>query len=131
MSTLVRAALSTTAGVLVTTILAYLGALVFVVARMGIPLGSEGRDPTGGEYVGLLLIAAAAAAVGGRIAVGIARQHGRQVVSAQSVILAAVAFSFLTPASRWPTWWAPALAAAFVIGTWLGAATALKVSPPG
>jgi hypothetical protein len=108
-------------GLLVTTVMAYLGAVALLLARMGIPLGSEGRDPTAGEYLGLLAIAGVAAAIGGHIAAGIARHHSRFVVAAQAALLAGGAvWSFLRPASHWPGWWGPALAVAVAAGTWLG-----------
>ena len=106
-----------------TLVLAYLGAIVLLVARIGIPLGSEGREPTRGEYLGLLVIAGGAAAIGGHIAAGIARRQSRSVVIVQAALLACGAlWGFTSPASQWPAWWAPALAAAAAGGTWLGGA---------
>jgi hypothetical protein len=118
-----RALVATITGALVTIVLAYLGAIVLLVARMGIPLGSEGRDPTRGEYVGLLMIAGGAAAIGGHIAAGLARQRRRTVVSVLAAFLAGGAlWGFTSPASQWPAWWAPVLAAVAAFGTWLGGA---------
>ena len=121
MRTYLRAPLATITGALVTIVLAYLGAIVLLVARMGIPLGSKGREPTRGEYLGLLLIAGGAAAIGGHIAAGTARQQRRSVVTVQAALLAGGAlWGFTSPASQWPAWWAPALAAVAAVGTWLG-----------
>lgn len=123
MRTSFRAVLATLTGALVTIVLAYLGAIVLLVARMGIPLGSEGREPTGGEYLALLVIAGAAAAIGGHIAAGTARQQSRSVVTVLSALLAGGAmWGFTSSASHWPAWWAPALAVVAAVGTWLGGA---------
>jgi hypothetical protein len=123
MRTYLRALLATITGALVTIVLAYLGAIVLLVARIGIPLGSEGREPTRGEYLGLLLIAGGAATIGGHIAAGIARQQGGAVVIVLAAFLAGGAFwGFTNPASQWPAWWAPVLAAGAAVGTWLGGA---------
>ena len=121
MRTYLRALLATITGALVTIVLAYVGAIVLLVARLGIPLGSDGREPTRGEYLGLLLIAGGAAAIGGHIAAGTARQQRRSVVTVQAALLAGGAlWGFTSPASQWPAWWAPALAGAAAVGTWLG-----------
>jgi hypothetical protein len=116
-----RAFLATTTGALVTIVLAYIGAIVLLVVRMGIPLGSEGREPTSGEYLGLLLISGCAAAIGAHIAAGIARHQRRAVVVVLATFLAGGAvWGFTRPASQWPAWWGPALAAVAAVGTWFG-----------
>jgi hypothetical protein len=121
MRTCLRALVATVSGALVTIVLAYLGAIVLLVVRMGIPLGSEGREPTSGEYLGLLLIGGGAAAIGGHIAAGIARQHSRTVVIVLAAFLGGGAlWGFANPASQWPGWWAPTLAPVAAVGTWLG-----------
>ena len=123
MRTFLRPLLATITGALVTIVLAYFGAIALLVVRMGIPLGSEGRDPTRGEYVGLLLIGGGAAAIGGHIAAGIARHQRRAVVIVLAAFLAGGAWwGFTNPASQWPAWWAPVLAVVAVVGTWLGGA---------
>ena len=123
MRTYLRALLATITGALVTIVLAYLSAIVLLVARMGIPLGSKGREPTPAEYLGLLLTAGGAAAIGGHIAAGIARQQSRSVVTVLAALLAGSAlWGFTNPASQWPAWWGPVLAAVAVVGTWLGGA---------
>lgn len=112
---------ATATGAVVAILLAYLGAIVLIVARMGIPLGSEGRSPTSGEYVGLLLVAGGAAAIGGHIGAGIARQHGRSVAAVLAAFLGVGAlWGFTGSASNWPAWWAPALAAFASAGAWMG-----------
>jgi hypothetical protein len=124
MGSYLRAVLAAITGAVVTIALAYGGALVWLVATMGIPLGSPGREPTTAEYFGLLLIGGGAAAVGGHIASGIARHQRRAVVIVLSTFLAVGAlWGFTRPASQWPTWWGPALATVAAIGTWLGVNT--------
>lgn len=114
-------------GMLVTIVLAYLGAVALLLIRMGIPLGSDGRAPTGGEYAALLAIAGAAAAIGGHIAAGIALARSRMVVGALAVLLAVGAcWSFWQSASRWPTWWAPAVALVLAAATALGGGIAQR-----
>lgn len=121
MSVSVRLMIAVIAGLVVTTVLAYLGAVAFILARMGIPLGSEGRPPTAAEYLCLLVIAVLAAAIGGHISSGMLPHRSRFIAAAQAAILTAGAlWGFLRPASHWPGWWAPALAAALAAGTWLG-----------
>lgn len=116
-----RALVAMMTGVLVTIVLAYLGAIVQVLVTIGLPLGSTGREPTRGEYLGLLLIAGAAAAIGGHIAAGIARSGSKAAVIAAAVFLACGAlWGFTRPASQWPTWWAPVLAGVAAAGMWLG-----------
>jgi hypothetical protein len=116
-----RALVGMMTGVLVTVLLAYLGAIVLLLTAIGLPLGSTGRDPTPGEYLGLLLIAGAAAAVGGHIAAGIARSQSKLAVIAAAAFLAGGAlWGFSKPASQWPTWWAPVLAGVAAAGMWLG-----------
>jgi hypothetical protein len=123
MRTWVRAFFATVAGAVITVVLAYFGAIALLVARIGIPLGSEGREPTSGEYLGLLLISGGAAAIGGHIAAGVARRHSGAVVIVLAAFLAGGALWGLTdPASRWPAWWAPVLAAVAAVGTGLGGA---------
>ena len=117
----IRALVATMTGVLVTVLLAYLGAIVLLVTAIGLPLGSTGRDPTPGEYLGLLVIAGAAAAVGGHIAAGIARSRSTLAVLAAAALLAGGAlWGFSKPASQWPAWWAPVLAGTAAVGVWLG-----------
>ncbi len=121
MSGRLRAGVATITGALVAIVLAYLGAVVLLLVRMGIPLGSDGREPTGGEYAALLAIAGCAAAIGGHIAAGIAHHRSRSVVGVLAACLAGGAlWGFLRPQSQWPEWWAPALAAIVAAGTWLG-----------
>jgi hypothetical protein len=121
MPILLRALLAIVTGVLVTVVLAYLGAIVLIVVAIGLPLGSTGREPTSGEYLGLLLIAGAAAAVGGHIAAGIARSQRKAAVIAAALFLGGGAlWGFSKPASQWPTWWAPVLAGAVAAGMYLG-----------
>lgn len=121
MRTCLRALFATITGALVSVVLAYLGAVVLLVARVGIPLGSEGREPTGGEYLGLLLLGGGGAAIGGHIAAGLAHQQSRVVITVLAASLAGGAlWSFTNPASQWPAWWAPVLGAVAAAGTWLG-----------
>lgn len=116
-----RAAVAIVAGATVTIVLAYLGAVGVLLTRFGIPLGAEGRQPTGGEYAGLLLIAAGAAAIGGHIAAGMARSRSGSASATLAGLLAAgTLWGFRGPASQWPEWWAPALAVMFAAGAWLG-----------
>ena len=121
MPTSLRAVAAILAGVLVTVVLAYLGTIVLVLATIGLPLGSPGREPTSGEYLGLLLIAGAAAVIGGHIAAGIARSHSTPAIIAVAAFLTGGAlWGFSKPASQWPAWWAPVLAIVAAAGTWLG-----------
>ena len=116
-----RALVAILTGLFVTILLAYLGAIVLLATAIGLPLGSTGRDPGPGEYVGLLLIAGSAATVGGHITAGIARPQSKLAVIAAAAALAGGAlWGFGEPASQWPTWWAPVLAGAAAAGTWLG-----------
>ncbi|HJR59911.1 MAG TPA: hypothetical protein VJ813_10945 [Vicinamibacterales bacterium] len=126
MRSYLRAAIATITGIVVSIVLAYLGAILMLVARIGIPLGSDGRELLGGEYAALLVMAGGAAAAGGHIAAGLARQHARSVVTAQAVLLAGGAlWGFTSPESQWPVWWAAVLAAVAAAGTGLGGLTRL------
>lgn len=120
----VRAVVAVIAGTVVSILMAYLGAIVLLLVRVGIPLGSEAWAPSPVEYAGLLLTAAVAAAIGGHIAAGIApHDRTKPVITVQAVVLAAGAvWGFSGAASHWPAWWGPALAATAAAGTWLGGA---------
>lgn len=119
-----RGAVAVIAGSITTVLLSYLGAVAFVIVRFGVPLGSSGRQPTAGEYLVLLSIATVASAIGGHICAGLARHNKRYARLVQAAVLGCGAvWGFTTEASRWPGWWAPALAIALAIGTWLGGAT--------
>jgi hypothetical protein len=116
-----RPAVAAITGAVVTILLAYLGAIILLVVRVGIPLGSAGREPSSVDYAVLLAIAAGAAAIGGHIAAGLARQHSRSVVIGVSALLACGAlWGFTSPGSEWPTWWPPALALVAAVGTAAG-----------
>jgi hypothetical protein len=126
MRSYLRALLAAITGALVTIILAYVSAIVLLIVRIGVPLGSEGREPTGGEYLGLLLICGGAAAIGAHFAAGIARDQQRAVVIMLAIFLAGGAvWGFTRPASQWPLWWGPTLGAVAAVSTWLGG-TGLK-----
>lgn len=123
MSTYIRVAFAVITGTAVTGLLAYLGAVVLLVVRFGIPLGSTGREPTAGEYVALLAIVGGAAAIGAHTAAGTAREHRGWAVTVQALLLAAGAlWGFTKPTSHWPAWWAPAVAGVAIAGSWLGSA---------
>jgi hypothetical protein len=108
MQTCLRALFATLAGAVITLVLAYFGAISLLVARIGIPLGSEGHEPTWAEYVGLLLVAGGAAAIGGHIAAGMARHQTTSVITVLAALLAGGGlWGFTSPASQWPRWWAP------------------------
>ena len=121
MWSLLRAGLAVLAGALVSILLAYLGGVMWVLATLGIPLGATPREPTPGEYLGLILIALVGAVIGGRVAARVARHHRRAVTLVLAATLGIVMLrGFSAPASQWPGWWAPAIAAAFAAGACLG-----------
>lgn len=133
MLSLLRALIATLTGSLVAIVLAHLGAIVVVLVTIGIPLGAEGGDPSPGQYAALLLMAACAAAVGGHIAAGIAREHRPATLIAMAALLAAgTLYGFTRPVSQWPVWWAPALAAVLSTGIWIGGTITRRspASPP-
>lgn len=116
-----RAAVAIITGAVVTILLAYLGAIVLLLVRVGIPLGSAGSEPSGVDYAVLLAVAAGAGAIGGHIAAGLAHRHGRAVIMGLSALVACGAlWGFTSPGSQWPAWWGPALALAAAIGTFAG-----------
>lgn len=116
-----RALAAMLTGVLVAVVLAYLGAIVLLITAIGLPLGSTGREPTRGEYLGLLLVAGTAAAIGGHIAAGMARSQSTPAIIVTAAFLAGGSlWAFSTPASQWPAWWAPALALMAAAGACLG-----------
>lgn len=100
------------AGSAVAVVLAWLGAVIIVLSTMGIPLGSTGRAPSPGEYALLLLSGGVAAAAGGGVARAVAVPGERAAAPAVAAVLAAgYLWGFSRPASHWPAWWGPALAA--------------------
>lgn len=120
MRTYLRALGATITGALVAVALAYLGAVVLLVARVGIPLGSEGREPTSGEHLGLLVIGGSAAAIGGHFAAGIAHQQSRVITILAASLAGGTWWGFANPSAQWPAWWGPVLGAVAAAGAWLG-----------
>jgi hypothetical protein len=111
-------------GAVVSILLAYLGGVVLLLVQFGIPLGMTPRQATAGEYLALLIICGTAATIGGRVA---ARRSHAQYSRAVVLVLAAtlamfMLWGFSDPASSWPRWWGPTIAATFAAGACLGGA---------
>ena len=115
-----RTLLAIVAGVVTAAIVEYVGMVVFVLATIGIPLGSQPRPLTPGEYAVLLVLAAGAAAIGGRAAASIARHSPHKAVGSVSVVLAVGMLWGFSGRNAWPDWWGPAMAAVMVVGACVG-----------
>lgn len=130
MRTPLRTAAAMAAGVLVAAVLAYLGLAVFVLATIGLPLGASPAPLRAPQYAMLLALAASAAAVGGRTARRVAREHGNLPVWGVAAILAtAMLWGFSGPSS-WPAWSGAAAAAAMALGASCGASRRLRRPRP-
>ncbi len=101
-------------------VLWYLGLGVFVLATIGIPLGAQSKPLTATESLILLLLAGAAAVVGGRSAARIARAQYRAAVWAVCAILGAIMVWGFSGRNSWPDWWGPAVALSMIIGAYFG-----------
>lgn len=130
MTTHARTAAAVAVGVLVAVLLAYLALVVFVLATIGIPLGSQPATLTGSEYAVLLVLAGSAAAVGGRAAARIARERRRVAVSAVCAIVAIVMLWGFSGRNSWPEWWGLAAAAVMVVGVYIGGSVWQRRSMP-
>jgi hypothetical protein len=115
------------AGLVVTILLAYAGAIVLLVATLGIPLGAEAQETTPAQYAWLLAIAAAASVIGGRVATRVSRRGSRgSAVTLSATLIAGSLWGFTRPGSQWPGWWPPTLAIVVGAGALLGALWASK-----
>jgi len=113
---MMRVALAIVVGVLVGAIVAQLGAIVFLLATVGIPLGAQPRELVAYEYVILLAIGACAAAGGAQAAVRIARARGPLVALVLAGLLPLLVLYGFSGPSMWPAWWGSALAGAAGVG---------------
>jgi len=123
-----RIAVAIAAGVLVSLLLGYAVAIVFVLATVGIPLGAESEPLTATDAAVLLLFAGGAAAVGGWIAARIAFERRRQSVFGVCLLLAVIMLWGFGGRNQWPDWWGPAVAAAMIVGA-CGGGTLVRPSP--
>lgn len=107
---MIRGALAALAGFVAGVLLFQVAAIVQFVAVHGVPLGASPAPPSPTYLAVLLVLSAVAAGVAGWTARRIAAGAPWPVVVV-AVSLAAVAlWGFSGPGSRWPLWWAPALA---------------------
>ncbi|MDQ2669495.1 MAG: hypothetical protein M3Y31_02600, partial [Gemmatimonadota bacterium] len=98
------------AGAVVSTLLWYLGAVVALLATVGIPLGSSGGPPPPSYYVVSLASSVIGAGLGGWVTASIARKRGRRAVVLLALMLVLAALlAFTRPNSNWPAWYAPVL----------------------
>ena len=110
-------------GAMIAILLAYAGAVVMLLATVGIPLGSVPWTPSAGEYGVLLLIAGTAALIGGRVARRIARASSRTPAIILAVLLGmTMMVGFSQPGTQWPTWWGASTAVVMAVGAVVGAA---------
>jgi hypothetical protein len=109
------------AGAVVAAVLYQVGAIVALLTTVGLPLGSPGGEPPAGYYIVNLSLAALAAALGGAVTAGGARETRHLVVPILAVLLACLAlWGFSRPASRWPHWYPLVLAIVAAAGAVLG-----------
>lgn len=98
-----------------------LGAIVALLATIGLPLGAPGGEPPAAYYVLNLGLAALAAALGGAVCAWVARGARHRVVPLLAILLAGAAvWGFSQPASQWPRWYPLALALVGAGGTLVG-----------
>lgn len=117
----IRIAGAIAAGAIVALLLAYAGAVLVMLATVGMPLGAQPRATPPAEYAVLLGVAALAAAAGARVAARIARSDASLAVLGLAGVLAATYWwGFTGTASAWPDWWAPSVAVAAALGAWAG-----------
>jgi hypothetical protein len=119
-TTHLRTVIAAIVGVLSAVLLWYFGLVIFVLTTIGIPLGSESRPQTPTESLILLLLAGAAAAVGGRIAARIAGARRQAAVWAVCAMLGAIMVWGFSGRNSWPDWWGPAVALSMVVGAYIG-----------
>lgn len=116
-----RSMIALTAGALVATVLYQVGAIVALLATVGLPLGSPGGEPPAEYYILNLGLAALAAALGGAVSAWVARGSRHLVVPVLAVLLAGAALlGFSQAASQWPQWYPLTLAVVGAAGTVLG-----------
>ena len=94
--------------------------MIFVLTTIGIPLGSQSRALTSTESLILLILAGAAAAVGGRSTARIARAQRRASVWMVCAILSGIMMWGFSGRNSWPEWWGPAVAVSMIVGAYLG-----------
>lgn len=123
MSTHLRTTLAIIAGVLVSLVLAYIGAVVHLLATRGIPLGMTPRETTLAEYLTLLLIVMVGGLAGGQVAVKTAPEGRRVIGSAMTAILVGIMLWGFWGSPAWPVWWRLAAALALAVGVWLGSSS--------
>lgn len=116
----VRTAVAISLGVLVAVLLGYLALVVFVLSRVGLPLGADPKPLTGVDYGILLLLAVVAAAAGGWTASRLAAGQGRVLTLGVGATLAVVMVWGFSGRNSWPVWWGPAVASAMVAGSCVG-----------
>jgi hypothetical protein len=119
-ATMLRAAGALVVGVGVTVVLAYAATVAFVLASIGIPLGSQPSPLTTVQYAVLLALGGAAAAAGGAAAARISRERRGAVVALVSLTLATGMLWAFSGQNAWPDWWGPATAAAMGAGACAG-----------
>jgi hypothetical protein len=120
MTTHLRTAGAIAVGVFVALLLGYLGLVVFVLATIGIPLGAQPKPLTGSQYAVLLVLAGVAAAIGARAAARVAGDRRRVSVAGVCAILAGTILWGFSGRSSWPEVWGPSVAAAMVVGAYIG-----------
>src|SRR5687767_11392190 len=107
-------------GTLVTLLIAYIAAVVVVLATIGIPLGAEARPLTRVQSVLLLGGCTLAAMAGGRVAKRVGRHTRSADIWALCVVLAALMMWGFSGRNAYPDWWGPAVAATMVVGAGIG-----------
>jgi hypothetical protein len=117
----VRSFVAIVAGAGVAAGLYQVGAIVALLATVGLPLGAPGGEPPAAYYVLNLGLAAVAAALGGAVSARAARGARQWVVPLLAILLAGAAlWGFSQPASQWPRWYPLALALVGAGGTLVG-----------
>ena len=119
--TQLRLALAIIAGVVVTILLSYIALIVLVLITVGIPLGAESRPLTATGASILLVVAAAASAIGARTAARIARTQHRMAMGGVAVLLTLMMVWGFSGRNSWPHGWGPAVGVAMLLGCLLGA----------
>lgn len=117
---LLRPVTAVAAGITVAVVVFYVMLIAFVLVTLGIPLGSQPRPLTPLENAVLLVLAAVAAALGGRAASRLNPSARRTSVGAVCVALAVGAAWGFHGSAGWPSWWGPAMALAMCAGAWYG-----------
>jgi hypothetical protein len=109
-------------GLMSAVLIYWVGAVITLLSLRGIPLGSSGGPPTLPELALHLLFAAAGCAVGGYVALRLAKARLVPALIVGLALAVAAVVGFGKPISSWPRGFALAMAAACLSGTLIAAA---------